>query len=203
MVALSKRVREYFVKLFTNNFQTLSLTFACGKIDTIEGDLTMIRVGILTASDKGSQGLREDASGPLISNRVKEIPGEVVYTVIVPDDRAAISAELIKMVDEMDLHLILTTGGTGMSMRDITPEATKDILDRDLPGIPEAMRAKSLQFTDRAMLSRAVAGIRKQTLIINMPGSPKAVSECLDVIIPVLEHGIQILRGETGECARK
>lgn len=163
----------------------------------------MIKVGILTASDKGSQGLREDASGPLISKRVAEIPGEVVYTIIVPDERAMISAELIKMVDEMDLHLILTTGGTGMSMRDITPEATKDILDRDLPGIPEAMRAKSLQFTDRAMLSRAVAGIRKQTLIINMPGSPKAVSECLDVIIPVLEHGIQILRGETGECARK
>jgi molybdenum cofactor synthesis domain-containing protein len=163
----------------------------------------MIRVGILTASDKGSQGLREDASGPLISKRVSEIPGEVVYTVIVPDDRKMISAELIKMCDEMDLHLILTTGGTGMSMRDITPEATKDVLDRDLPGIPEAMRAKSLQFTNRAMLSRAVAGIRKQTLIINMPGSPKAVSECLDVIIPVLEHGIQILRGETGECARK
>jgi len=163
----------------------------------------MIRVGILTASDKGSQGLREDASGPLISKRVSEIPGEVVYTVIVPDDRAMISAELIKMCDEMDLHLVLTTGGTGMSMRDITPEATKDVLDRDLPGIPEAMRAKSLQFTNRAMLSRAVAGIRKQTLIINMPGSPKAVSECLDVIIPVLEHGIQILRGETGECARK
>lgn len=163
----------------------------------------MIRVGVLTASDKGSQGLREDASGPLIAKRVAEIPGEVVYTVIVPDDRAMISAELIKMCDEMDLHLILTTGGTGMSMRDITPEATKDVLDRDLPGIPEAMRAKSLQFTNRAMLSRAVAGIRKQTLIINMPGSPKAVSECLDVIIPVLEHGIQILRGETGECARK
>lgn len=163
----------------------------------------MIRVGILTASDKGSQGLREDASGPLISKRVSEIPGEVVYTVIVPDERALISAELIKMCDEMDLHLVLTTGGTGMSMRDITPEATKDVLDRDLPGIPEAMRAKSLQFTNRAMLSRAVAGIRKQTLIINMPGSPKAVSECLDVIIPVLEHGIQILRGETGECARK
>ena len=163
----------------------------------------MIRVGILTASDKGSQGLREDASGPLISKRVSEIPGEVVYTVIVPDDRAMIAAELIKMCDEMDLHLVLTTGGTGMSMRDITPEATKDGLDRDLPGIPEAMRAKSLQFTNRAMLSRAVAGIRKQTLIINMPGSPKAVSECLDVILPVLEHGIQILRGETGECARK
>lgn len=163
----------------------------------------MIRVGILTASDSGSQGLRQDASGPLISKRVSEIPGEVVYTVIVPDDRTLIALELIKMCDEMDLHLILTTGGTGMSMRDITPEATKDVLDREMPGIPEAMRAKSLQFTNRAILSRAVAGIRKRTLIINMPGSPKAVDECLDVILPVLEHGIQILRGETGECARK
>jgi len=163
----------------------------------------MIRVGVLTASDKGSQGLREDVSGPTIANRVAQIPGEVVYTVIVPDDRETIARELRKMADEMDLHLVLTTGGTGMSMRDITPEATKDVIDRDMPGIPEAMRAKSLLITPRGMLSRAVAGIRKQTLIINLPGSPKAVAECLDVILPVLEHGIQILRGETGECARK
>lgn len=163
----------------------------------------MIRVGVLTASDKGSQGLREDVSGPTIASRVAQIPGEVVYTVIVPDDRETIARELRKMADEMDLHLILTTGGTGMSMRDITPEATKDVIDRDMPGIPEAMRAKSNLITPRGMLSRAVAGIRKQTLIINLPGSPKAVAECLDVILPVLEHGIQILRGETGECARK
>lgn len=163
----------------------------------------MIRVGVLTASDKGSQGLREDVSGPTIASRVAQIPGEVVYTVIVPDDRETIARELRKMADEMDLHLVLTTGGTGMSMRDITPEATKDVIDRDMPGIPEAMRAKSNLITPRGMLSRAVAGIRKQTLIINLPGSPKAVAECLDVILPVLEHGIQILRGETGECARK
>lgn len=163
----------------------------------------MIRVGVLTASDKGSQGLREDISGPTIASRVAQIPGEVVYTVIVPDDREIIARELRKMADEMDLHLVLTTGGTGMSMRDITPEATKDVIDRDMPGIPEAMRAKSMLITPRGMLSRAVAGIRKQTLIINLPGSPKAVAECLDVILPVLEHGIQILRGETGECARK
>ncbi len=163
----------------------------------------MIRVGVLTASDKGSQGLREDVSGPTIASRVAQIPGEVVYTVIVPDDRETIARELRKMADEMDLHLVLTTGGTGMSMRDITPEATKDVIDRDMPGIPEAMRAKSMLITPRGMLSRAVAGIRKQTLIINLPGSPKAVAECLDVILPVLEHGIQILRGETGECARK
>ena len=117
--------------------------------------------------------------------------------------RETIARELRKMADEMDLHLVLTTGGTGMSMRDITPEATKDVIDRDMPGIPEAMRAKRMLITPRGMLSRAVAGIRKQTLIINLPGSPKAVAECLDVILPVLEHGIQILRGETGECARK
>jgi molybdopterin adenylyltransferase len=163
----------------------------------------MIKVGILTASDKGSQGLREDESGKLIAARMIEIGGEVVYTVIVADEKELISAELCKMADEMDLHLILTTGGTGMSMRDITPEATKEILDREIPGIPEAMRAKSLQFTNRAMLSRAVAGIRNRSLIINLPGSKKAVDECLDVIVPVLEHGIQILRGETGECGRK
>ena len=101
----------------------------------------MIRVGVLTASDKGSQGLREDVSGPTIASRVAQIPGEVVYTVIVPDDREMIARELRKMADEMDLHLVLTTGGTGMSMRDITPEATKDVIDRDMPGIPEAMRA--------------------------------------------------------------
>jgi molybdopterin adenylyltransferase len=163
----------------------------------------MIKVGILTASDKGSQGLREDESGKLIAARMIEIGGEVVYTVIVADEKELISAELCKMADEMDLHLILTTGGTGMSLRDITPEATKEILDREIPGIPEAMRAKSLQFTNRAMLSRAVAGIRNRSLIINLPGSRKAVDECLDVIVPVLEHGIQILRGETGECGRK
>jgi molybdopterin adenylyltransferase len=163
----------------------------------------MIKVGILTASDKGSQGLREDESGKLIAARMIEIGGEVVYTVIVADEKELISAELCKMADEMDLPLILTTGGTGMSMRDITPEATKEILDREIPGIPEAMRAKSLQFTNRAMLSRAVAGIRNRSLIINLPGSKKAVDECLDVIVPVLEHGIQILRGETGECGRK
>jgi molybdopterin adenylyltransferase len=182
----------------------LALVFATyAKMEASKGARRMIKVGILTASDKGSQGLREDESGKLIAARMIEIGGEVVYTVIVADEKELISAELCKMADEMDLHLILTTGGTGMSMRDITPEATKEILDREIPGIPEAMRAKSLQFTNRAMLSRAVAGIRNRSLIINLPGSRKAVDECLDVIVPVLEHGIQILRGETGECGRK
>lgn len=162
----------------------------------------MIRVGILTASDKGSRGERIDESGKLIMDRVKEIPGEVAEYIVVPDDRETISENLRRMADELELHLILTTGGTGMSPRDITPEATMDVIDRVVPGIPEAMRAKSLEVTNRAMLSRAAAGIRKRTLIVNMPGSRKAVDECLDVIIPVLKHGIEILRGEDGECAR-
>lgn len=163
----------------------------------------MIRVGILTASDKGSAGQRVDESGKLIADRVKEIPGEVAEYVVVPDDRETIKAALIRMTDELDLDLILTTGGTGMSQRDITPEATMEVLERLVPGIPEAMRAKSLEVTNRAMLSRAVAGIRKTTLIINMPGSRKAVDECLDVIIPVLCHGVEILRGDASECGRK
>lgn len=163
----------------------------------------MIKVGILTASDKGSKGERVDESGKVIADAVKQIEGEVVIYRIVPDDRQQISQTLVKMSDDYGANLILTTGGTGFSPRDITPEATLDVVERQVPGIPEAMRQKSLQITDRAMLSRAVAGIRGKTLIINMPGSPKAVSESLQVILPVLTHAIQILIGTTGECARK
>lgn len=162
----------------------------------------MIKVGILTASDKGHKGEREDMSGKVIRDRVAEISGEVAQYVVVPDERQIISAALIQMVDELKLDLILTTGGTGFSPRDITPEATKDIIEREVPGIPEAIRAKSLEITNRAMLSRATAGIRGKTLIINMPGSPKAVNESLDIILPVLPHAIEILTGQTGECAR-
>ncbi len=163
----------------------------------------MIKVGILTASDKGSKGERVDESGKVIADAVKQIGGEVIIYRIVPDDRQQISQTLVEMSDDYGADLILTTGGTGFSPRDITPEATLDVVERQVPGIPEAMRQKSLQITDRAMLSRAVAGIRSKTLIINMPGSPKAVSESLEVILPVLTHAIQILIGTTGECARK
>lgn len=163
----------------------------------------MIRAGILTASDKGSIGERVDESGKVIAERIREIGAEVVEYVVVPDERDIISAKLKSMADELCIDLILTTGGTGFSPRDITPEATLDVIDRQVPGIPEAMRAKSLEITSRAMLSRAVSGIRNRTLIVNMPGSPKSVSECLDVILPVLPHAIQILTGQTGECARK
>jgi len=162
----------------------------------------MIKIGILTVSDKGHASQRIDESGKLIKELIKQINGEVVDYKIVPDEREIISLNLVKMADELQIDIILTTGGTGFSPRDITPEATLDVIDRQVPGIPEAMRLISLEITPRAMLSRAVAGIRNKTLIVNLPGSPKAVKECLEVIMPVLPHAIQILKGETGECAR-
>ena len=162
----------------------------------------MYKIAVLTASDKGSQGLRTDASGKIIIDLLPSINGELVNYSVLPDDKEIISSWLIKMCDAHNVDLILTTGGTGFSPRDITPEATMSVIDRLAPGIPEAMRAKSLEITAKAMLSRAVAGIRGRTLIINLPGSPKAVSECLEVIIPVLPHAIDILKGEVGECAR-
>jgi molybdenum cofactor synthesis domain-containing protein len=128
---------------------------------------------------------------------------EVVDYVVVPDERSIISSNMKRMSDELGIDLILTTGGTGFSPRDITPEATLDVIDRNVPGIPEAMRAASLRMTPHAMLSRAVSGIRNQTLIINLPGSPRGVQECMDIILPAIPHGIQILKGQTGECARK
>lgn len=163
----------------------------------------MIKVGIITASDKGHAGERIDESGKVITENLRKIGAEITDYIIVPDERDIISSNLKRMADELGIDLILTTGGTGFSPRDITPEATLDVIDRQVPGIPEAMRARSLQITPRAMLSRAVSGIRNKTLIINLPGSPKGVQECLDVILPALPHAIQILKGQTGECARK
>lgn len=161
----------------------------------------MFRIGILTASDKGARGEREDTSGRVIATMLQEI-GEIVHYQVVADDAAEISRELIYMADQLGIDLILTTGGTGLGPRDVTPEATLAIVDRQVPGIAEAMRAHSLTITSRAMLSRAVAGMRHKTLIINLPGSPKGVSECLDVILPALEHGLAIMKGEASECAR-
>ena len=154
----------------------------------------MYRTGIMTLSDKGSQGLREDKSGPLIQTML-ESSGiyEVVKTIILPDDIETIKSALIDWADNDDLDLILTTGGTGFSQRDWTPEATMAVCDRMAPGIPEAMRYASLQITPKAMLSRAAAGIRKKTLIINLPGSPKAVKENLEAILPALDHGLEML----------
>ncbi|MEL1134718.1 MogA/MoaB family molybdenum cofactor biosynthesis protein [Desulfitobacterium sp. THU1] len=161
----------------------------------------MLRVGVITASDKGSQGQREDLSGAVLKDLVKEIGGEVVLYTIVPDDQEILAQTMKEWVDVNGLDLILTTGGTGFSLRDVTPEATISISDRLVPGIAEVMRYESYKITPKAMLSRAVAVLRKKTLIINMPGSPKAVKECWAALVPALPHGIQILKGEASECA--
>ena len=161
----------------------------------------MYRVGIITASDKGSRGEREDLSARVIREEVTKIGGEVLEYAIVPDEEEQIKNKLIEFTDNKGLDLILTTGGTGFSPRDVTPEATLAVVDRLVPGIPELMRAESFKITPRAVLSRAAAGIRKQTLIINLPGSPKAVRENLSWILPALPHGLDILKGTASECA--
>lgn len=164
--------------------------------------IRLIQAAIITVSDKGSQGLREDQSGPCIQEMLQGI-AEVKAACIVPDERDQIAEKLREYSDSMEIDVIFTTGGTGFTPRDVTPEATMDVIDRHAPGIAEAMRMKSLQITDRAMLSRATAGIRKRTAIINMPGSPKAVRECMEVVLPVLGHMVDTLRGTSGDCAQK
>lgn len=161
------------------------------------------RVGIITASDKGSKGERVDESGAKIKQVVAEFGYDVKFYKVLPDDTDLLAEEMRKLCDENVVDLILTTGGTGFSLRDNTPEATLSIGEKIVPGIPEAMRAYSMQFTKKAMLSRAVSVIRKNTLIINMPGSPKAVKECMECIMPALGHGLDILKGNASECATK
>ena len=165
-------------------------------------EMTLVhRVGILTASDKGARGEREDVSGPRIRSLLSAGYEAVAYTVV-PDDRENIARELIRLSDEVGCDLILTTGGTGFAPRDVTPEATRDVCDRMAPGIAEAIRAQSMRITSRAMLSRGVSGIRGRTLIVNLPGSPKAVEESMAVFLDVVGHGLNLLRGTDGECAR-
>ena len=159
-----------------------------------------ITVAVLTLSDKGSKGEREDESGLLIREMLKDIKAEVTYYDILPDEKELIQEKLIEYSSRVDL--ILTTGGTGLSPRDVTPEATLEILDRQVPGIAEAMRSEGLNITKRAMLSRSVAGVRGRSLIINLPGSPKAVKESLSIIIDVIPHAIQKIKGDISECAR-
>ena len=160
------------------------------------------KVGIITLSDKGSQGLREDQSGPAIRQMLKadSCRYQVVEEILLPDEPEQLKAALIRMSDENGLDLILTTGGTGFSPRDRTPEATMEVATRNAPGIAEYMRAKSSEITPKAMLSRGVSVIRNATLIINLPGSPKAVRENLGFILPALDHGLDILLGRDGEC---
>ena len=163
----------------------------------------IFKAAILTASDKGSRGEREDLSGPAIQEMIEPEGYTVTEYKIVPDDQETLETEMKRIADEGLADILFTTGGTGFSMRDVTPEATIAVSDRLVPGIPEAMRAYSMTITNKAMLSRAAAGIRKQTLIVNMPGSPKAVKESLEFILPPLRHGLEILLGEASECARK
>lgn len=163
----------------------------------------MFKVGIITASDKGSKGEREDKSGLVIRQIVENKDYTVEKHIILADDLDILASEMIHMSDDLKLDLILTTGGTGLSKRDVTPEATLQVIDKLVPGIPEAMRSFSLSLTKRAMLSRATSGVRKDTtLIINLPGSPKAVEETLSYIIESVHHGLEIMTGRDSECAR-
>ncbi|HZK37899.1 MAG TPA: MogA/MoaB family molybdenum cofactor biosynthesis protein [Clostridia bacterium] len=163
----------------------------------------MFKVGIITSSDKGSRGEREDLSGPVIAELVGAKGYEVIRQVIVPDNAEKLTQEMIHMADELKVDLILTTGGTGFNKRDVTPEATLGVCDRMANGIVEAIRYHSLNITSRAMLSRAVSGIRGGTLIVNLPGSPKAVKEALDYVLDSIYHGLEILTDRTSDCARK
>jgi len=162
----------------------------------------MIKVGILTLSDSRSSEPKNDKSGPAIEEIVKEIDGIVEYYKVIPDEKELIKKELIHMCDDLKISLIFTTGGTGLSKRDVTPDATLEVIEKEVPGITETIRNESFKITNRAILSRAVSGIRKESLIINLPGSPKAVKESLSFVLTALPHAIEVLKGDAHECAR-
>jgi molybdenum cofactor synthesis domain-containing protein len=160
-----------------------------------------MRVAILTISDKGSRGEREDKSGSTLREIVEEMGGEILEYGIVPDERSQVESALRRMAQTADL--VLTTGGTGIAPRDVTPEATRSVIEKEVPGITEVMRLRSVEVAPTAMLSRAVAGTLGRALIINLPGSPKAVRECFSFIKPAIPHALELLRGEGGECGHE
>lgn len=160
------------------------------------------KIGILTISDKGSKGERIDQSSEEIKKLIVDL-GEVVFYKIIPDEKDQIIAQLKNLVDKENLDLIFTTGGTGFSPRDNTPEATKKVIEKEIPGLPELMRFKTSEKTLKAYLSRSIAGIRKKSLIINLPGSPKGARECLEAIFSLLPHSLEIIQGKTNECGEK
>jgi molybdopterin adenylyltransferase len=166
-------------------------------------EVNMFKVVILTISDRGSKGEREDSSGPLIQEMIKGLPAEVIHYEIIPDEKDAIAEALTKSSDRLKADLILTTGGTGLSPRDVTPDATLKVIEKEVPGFAEAMRAESLKKTPHAMISRAIVGIRGTSLIVNLPGSPKSVKENLSVILPALPHALSKLKGDPDECAQE
>lgn len=173
-------------------------------VNIIEADPNRpLTAAVITVSDKGAAGQRDDESGPIIVDMLEEKGYDVKETMIIPDNQALIQQQLSRLADQRKINLILTTGGTGFAMRDVTPEATKAVCDRMAEGVAEAIRANSMQYTKRAMLSRATSGIRKESLIVNLPGSPKAVKETMEFLLDNIKHGLDILRGTASECARK
>jgi len=162
----------------------------------------MISAGIITISDKGAAGRREDLSGPAIRDMLASLPAEVKCYEIIPDEKGLISARLIHFVDSLRLDLILTSGGTGVGVRDFTPEATLAVIDKQIPGMAEVMRMESLKKTPHAMISRAVVGVRGRSLIINLPGSPRAVRENLTAILPAIPHAVAKIKGDDEDCAQ-
>lgn len=155
----------------------------------------MMKIGIITVSDRCSEKKRKDESGPLIRQMVKSL-GEVIKYEIIPDEKDSISQAIKEAVDELKADFVLTTGGTGLSLRDVTPEATREVVEKEILGFAELMRQKSFEITPMAILSRAIAGIRGKSLIINLPGSPQAVRECLEIILPLIPHALDMIKGK-------
>jgi molybdenum cofactor synthesis domain-containing protein len=161
-----------------------------------------MRVGVLTISDKASRGERDDRGGPTIREMMEAAGARIAEYAVVPDERDQIAETLRRMADVLDLDLVLSTGGTGLAPRDVSPQATREVVEYEVPGLAEAMRAASLAKTPAAMLSRAIAGVRRHTLIVNLPGNPRGGRECLEVILPALPHAVSLLRSEVGEHGR-
>lgn len=161
----------------------------------------IIQAGVMTVSDKGSAGQREDKSGPEVERILKTIGIEVACRAVIPDEIDQIRNALVDWADHLKIDLIVTTGGTGVSPRDVTPDATSGVIDKEVPGMAEAMRRESCKITPHALISRAVVGIRGQTLIVNLPGSPKGVRENLTLLLPALPHAIEKIKGDERECA--